>query len=271
MAYEFDGKYGPIPNNDGYVSLFNYSKKYIKHRTGITELPDENKEYLNEVFTNPKYKVVNTSYLFLNCFCLESVDVSDWDMSNVIEMDYMFAYCTSLKTLDVSKWDMHNVEDMEKSFYKCSSLENLDVSKWDTHKIEILTDTFNGCKSIKTLDISNWYTPFLEYMTQTFMDCESLTFLDFNNIRTDRVFDISKCFYNCNNLKIIGTIDLEGIDSYYSFEELFSNETDASECNIILSAGLGKEDFFKIAKIDESFKINIYKPNDNCVYKIKIF
>ena len=90
--YVFDGEWGPIPNKDGTVDLNNYAGDYITDYQSITELPEGNKKYLDEVLTTGKYKVVNMSYMFFNCNSLSTLDVSNWDTSNVTIMSYMFSF-----------------------------------------------------------------------------------------------------------------------------------------------------------------------------------
>ena len=63
-------QYGPLPNENGEIDLGNYAKDYIANYLGITELPEGNKKYLDEVLTTGKYKVVNMSAMFDNCSSL---------------------------------------------------------------------------------------------------------------------------------------------------------------------------------------------------------
>ena len=43
---------------------------------------------------------------------LTSLDLSDFDESKVVDMSAMFAQCSRLETLDVSDWDTSNVENL---------------------------------------------------------------------------------------------------------------------------------------------------------------
>jgi len=47
-------------------------------------------------------------YMFYDCSSLQSLDVSGFDTSQVIDMDHMFANCSSLEELDISGFDMSN-------------------------------------------------------------------------------------------------------------------------------------------------------------------
>jgi len=50
--------------------------------------------------------------MFYGCSSLESLDINNWDTSNVSNMWGMFQGCRSLTSLDLSSWDTSNVTDM---------------------------------------------------------------------------------------------------------------------------------------------------------------
>ena len=60
--------------------------------------------------------VTNCSKMFYNCSFIESIDLSNFNSSNVIEMIGMFYLCSSLKSLDLSNFDTSNVYDMTGMF-----------------------------------------------------------------------------------------------------------------------------------------------------------
>lgn len=60
-----------------------------------------------------------------NSFNVMSLDLSNWDTSNVTDMGAMFKNCTPLATLDLSGWDVSNVTSMGNMFDSCSSLSLL--------------------------------------------------------------------------------------------------------------------------------------------------
>lgn len=108
-------------------------------------------------------KVNTMRGIFLNACSLETVDVSDWDTSNVIDMSYMFASAItdkemSLKSLDVSRWNTENVLSMRQMFQLCVAIKALDVSNWDTGNVQSFKGMFQRCRSLSTLDVSNWDT-----------------------------------------------------------------------------------------------------------------
>ena len=54
----------------------------------------------------------------------------------------MFENDSNLKSLDVSNWDTSNVTDMSRVFVDCSKIENLDVSNWNTSKVTSMYGLF---------------------------------------------------------------------------------------------------------------------------------
>ena len=79
-----------------------YEKQDSKntHKLDLTMLNVSLVEDMNSIFSYYKYDN------------LESINVSNWNVSNVEDMGYMFYNCSSLKTIDVSHWDVSNVKYM---------------------------------------------------------------------------------------------------------------------------------------------------------------
>ena len=91
------------------------------------------------------------SHMFSGCFFLTSLDVSNWDTSNVTNMSYMFYQCYSLTSLDVSNWNTSNVTSMGDMFENCQSLISLDVSNFDTSNVTSMNSMFAICIRLTTV------------------------------------------------------------------------------------------------------------------------
>ena len=59
--------------------------------------------------------------MFPHC-SLTSLDLSNFDTSNVTDMSSMFYGCLNLKSLDLSSFDTSNVTNMSYMFYICIRL-----------------------------------------------------------------------------------------------------------------------------------------------------
>ena len=84
--------------------------------------------------------------MFWNCHGLTSLDLSNFDTSNVTVMDQMFGDCISLTSLDVSNFDTSKVTDMRYMFENCSKLTEITVSnKWLISSSTNIKDMFKNC------------------------------------------------------------------------------------------------------------------------------
>ena len=94
--------------------------------------------------------------MFLSCYSLSTLDVSEWDVGSVTNMSGMFYNCSSLSILDVSKWDVGSVTDMSNMFQGCYSLGAVDVSEWDVGSVTNMSQMFYSCYSLSAVDLSSW-------------------------------------------------------------------------------------------------------------------
>ena len=63
--------------------------------------------------------------MFCDCLSLTSLDLSNFDTSNVKYMASMFEGCKSLTTLDLSNFNTSNVKNMASMFEGCKSLQHI--------------------------------------------------------------------------------------------------------------------------------------------------
>ena len=81
--------------------------------------------------------------------------VRDWDVSRVTSLRSCFYY-SKCRSLDLTKWDVSNVVFMDECFNNMAYIQVLDLSTWRTPKLESLRDMFQSCNSLVSLDISNF-------------------------------------------------------------------------------------------------------------------
>ena len=81
-------------------------------------------------------KVEDMHLMFHKCSELESLDLSNFDTSNVTRMDYMFSECYKLKNIvELNKLNTKKVTDMTAMFQLCYELRSLDLSNFDTANV----------------------------------------------------------------------------------------------------------------------------------------
>lgn len=102
----------------------------------------------------------------------EYIDVSSWDVSNVINMNSTFRSCQFLKELDLSNWNVSNVTNMGGMFTECKILKKLDLSTWNVSNVEDMYSMFRDCSSLKEINLSNWNVSNVEDMFLIFDGCK---------------------------------------------------------------------------------------------------
>lgn len=137
---------------------------------GITELTSCKDAFFNTNITNlisfpDTSNVTDMGTLFGNCYCLTSLDLSNFNTENVTSFRSTFNGCSGLTELDLSNFNTSNVTDVSFAFSRCINLQSLNVSSWDVNHItndnsvSIFTST---CTSLTSLTVKSgtkdwWY------------------------------------------------------------------------------------------------------------------
>lgn len=125
-------------------------------------------------------KVTNMSFAFENCNNLRNINFGSNNFKNVTTLYRAFRSCHSL-TLDLSDFDFSNLQSLEYSFsgnlkeiklpelgennvlttlyctwYNCIAITKLDLSKFNTRKVTNYGWVFSGCTALEWLDISGF-------------------------------------------------------------------------------------------------------------------
>ena len=179
------------------VDLSHYAKNNIQDYRNITEIPQENLDYLNSGLT-----ASNMGYMFNQCNNLQSVPKLNIDTSQCTIMRFMFYNCNSLTSLDLSNFNTSNVITIENMFYLCQALTSLDLSNFNTSNVTNMSGMFNDCDSLTSLDLSSFNTSNVTDMTYMFYNCEALEHIE-------GIIDMKSCtmydtmFYGCNKLSAV--------------------------------------------------------------------
>ena len=193
---------------------------------------DIKKENLIKVELFEDNIITNMSSLFNNCISLTYIDISDWDMKNVINMSQMFRTCQFLSSIiSTTNWDMGNCLDISDIFFECNHLKTLpDISKWNTKNVKNMKNLFKGCKELTSIpDISNWDTKNVINMSYLFSGCKSLLNLpDISKWNISNVTDLSGIFNDCNSLKYLPDISNWNTSKVISMKSMFN------KCNSLL-------------------------------------
>ena len=178
-------------------------------------------------FTNfDATKCTSTDFMFKGCISLKTLDLSGFITSNLLNtIANMFWDCKSLISLNLSTFDISQVINFGHMFCNCESLKWVDISSFKSEKGINLDNMFNGCKSITNINLSNFYTSQMENIQNMFDGCKSLKILDFPNLDLTSVTNedyLKDIFLNCNNFEYINIKDLK---SNISLENTFFEGT----------------------------------------------
>lgn len=122
---------------------------YIPDYQNITEIPEDNQKYLDS-----SLKVNNMELMFHACVSLTSLDLPNFDTSNVTDTSFMFGNCRSLTSLDLSNFDTSNVTDMNSMFGGCSNLTII-IGSLDMSSCASCSGMFTSCRKLKDVHLKN--------------------------------------------------------------------------------------------------------------------
>ncbi len=160
--------------------------------------------------------VTNCGNMFDYCYDLTSLDLSNFNTSNVTDMSAMFSDCHSLTSLDLSSFDTSKVTDMCYMFGYCRSLTSINFGdKFDTSNVTYMYSMFSSCGGLILLDLSSFDTSKVKNMDNMFDYCSGLTSLDLSNFNTSNVTNMNYMFNNCSGLTSITMVgDVSNVMSY---------------------------------------------------------
>lgn len=129
-------------------NLFDTKEELIN---SIAREPSVFEQILSNIFSKQENKIKVKRYL-------EFENISNWDVSNVINMSSMF-YKSKFNG-DLSNWDVSKVVDMAMMF-SYSEFNNNSISHWDVSNVENMFLMFDESKF--NGNISNWNISKVKY------------------------------------------------------------------------------------------------------------
>lgn len=115
-----------------------------------------------------------------------SLNIGNWDVSNVTDMSEMFGGCTNLSNdefdpnFGLEYWNTSSLTNLYGMFSNCSSINELNLNNFNTAKVVTFANMFYGCTNLKKLDISSF---------------------DTSSVDMDDYDGLSYMFYGCSSLK----------------------------------------------------------------------
>ena len=185
-------------------------------------LDDGNDGYILYIQSNGK-TVLNkiSQYLFANFTNLQTINLTNFDTSQVTSLFAMFYNCKMLKEADLSNFDTSNVTTMQWLFRACTSLESVNLSSFDTSNVKQMSYMFEHCHSLANIDVTNFNTSKVQGMGRMFSECHILTELNLESFDTSSVTDMTVMFTFCKKLKTIYVSDKFVTTSVTSSDMMF--------------------------------------------------
>ncbi len=165
--------------------------------------------------------VVSMNSTFYEYWYAPSLDLSQWNTSNVTDMASMFYDCTALETVNLSSFNTARVTTMAQMFGYCPSLTSLDLKGFNTSSVRDMSAMFTDCIKLASIDLSSFNTASVTTMKSMFDYCSSLSSLDLSGFNTSNVTDMSSMFKSCRSLTRLDIYNFT-VDSSPLTESMFN-------------------------------------------------
>lgn len=155
-------------------------------------------------------------------------DFKKWNTSSAVNMNDMFSFCKIITTLNLSNWNVSNVTIMKQMFYNSYNLKSVgDLSKWNAPKCTNARFMFGGDSQVDnkmkftSLTLNNLFNNgIIEDISCMFQKCYDLKSVgNLDDWNTSNVTDMSWMFNRCRQLKSIGNLskwDVSNVVNMYS-------------------------------------------------------
>ena len=131
-----------------------FDKSFANARPTFTHRWFDDCHYLTDIQGIENLNTSEVTYMlcmFANCWALESIDLSSFDVSKVGLLHGMFVNCRSLKTIDLSNFYPEDLYNMYAMFEGCENLTEIKFGNIDTKGVRYMNSLFKDCKSLETI------------------------------------------------------------------------------------------------------------------------
>ncbi len=191
-----------------------YNMKNITEIKGLKDLKVSNVTNMCDIFNGNILSTLDLSnwdtsqvtnmqgmfYLMTNLTEIKGIE--NFKTSNVTNMWGLFAY-TAISTLDLTTWDTSQVETMREMFYDMTNLKEIKgIENFKTGRVTSMEGMLSYT-ALSTLNLSKWDTSQVTNMILMFYGMTNLTTLDMTNAKFTQVTNYDNMFGNINpDLKV---------------------------------------------------------------------
>ena len=131
--------------------------------------------------------------------------------ANCTDMSFMFSFCKKLSSIDMAEWDTSNVTNMDNMFAQLGNNRTdtfvLDVSNLNTSSVTNFKLMFDAnTKTSDFVGLHKFNTSSATTFEGMFYNCSAVTKLDLSSFTTTHVTNINNMFYMYNNDNKLTTI-----------------------------------------------------------------
>ena len=185
---------------------------------------------------NASSKLLEIRNMFDQDESLQTINVSNFDVSHVQNFHAVFNGCKAVTTIEgIENWNTQNVLDMSNMFSYDRAIINLNVSKWDVSQVTNFSTMFASCNKLELIiGLDQWKTPNAENMSYMFANDESLQSLDVSQFQVNKVTDFSQMFTGCSKLTAIDGLDKDNwtTSAAQDMNNMFSYDSNLGELDL---------------------------------------
>ena len=129
------------------------------------------------------------------------------NLKGATKVHQMFACCTSLTSIDINNFDTSQVADFEYMFYHCDSLTSLDLTNMNTLNNTSVFSMFSSCKLLSTITFGNnfYIKPYSQYTTGESVANSTCSFGSGKNTSNNIIVSSNREFSELTNAQRAGT------------------------------------------------------------------
>lgn len=155
----------------------------------------------------------STSGLFFGCSRLQSLNETEWDMTNISDVSNMFRSCAAISKLNCSTWNTAGIFNWANAFLACQGLVSFVAPPSGKINSASLSNLFNSCYSLEELNLSGWDVSSVTNMNGIFGSCFGLRDLNITGWNTSAVTNATNMFAGCTALERVPAINLSAVNT----------------------------------------------------------
>ena len=218
---DFNTKLKSLETATNKIEYFKKSAVAPAASVNAVNIEDEDSDYEIKLWLDPSDKTAyyyaepekvhlnkDARSMFSGMSNLTTLNISNFDTSQVTDMSYMFMHMSSLTTLDLSNFNTSKVTNMGNMFYGMRNLTTFNLSSFDTSKVTNMASMFSGMSNLTTLDLSNFDTSQVKYMDSMFSLLDKDKLMDKlekiyvnNDFNTTKLINSYRMFENRKKLR----------------------------------------------------------------------